>query len=488
MVNECRRLGVKIVPRMMVTSLLTEGGRQGARVAGASGIDNRTGEFYILKARATVDCLAFNQASWLFSSELTGLPYFHPNVVSDGPAIAWRAGAEFTLMEKSAPTTPPGYSFPHYGTGNPKNTWFPCAMVDANGKEIPWVDYRGRPLTDLSQRTRPAPGQKFIAERAPAPEYQCPHLVDDLAERIKAGEFKLPLYADLPGMPEHERRAIWGLMVGEEGRTRIAVLKNYADAGFDPDKDLLQSYVMMGGEPHSGLQQGGFLPQFRTYGPFASPGGLVHDWDLRTNLEGLYAAGSSLFAANYYHHAAATGRYAGRKAAEYALKANDPEIDRSQVEEEKARVYAPIQRKNGLDWKELRAGLCRVMQNYCGEPKNEELLKMGLAWLKDIEDTVLPEVYAPNPHVLMRVLESINMLFCDRLILLSSLERKASSKFLGFMRQDYPSVDPADWHQFITLRQEEGSIRVGRLPIGFWGSLHENYEAHNKEYKGYLKK
>ena len=67
---------------------------------------------------------------------------------------------------------------------------------------------------------------------------------------------------------------------------------------------------------------------------------------------------------------------------------------------------------------------------------------------------MLPEVYAPNPHVLMRVLESINMLFCDRLILLSSLERKASSKFLGFMRHDYPSVDPADWHQFITLRQE----------------------------------
>jgi hypothetical protein len=31
----------------------------------------------------------------------------------------------------------------------------------------------------------------------------------------------LPLYADLPGMAEHERRAIWGLMIGSEGKSKI---------------------------------------------------------------------------------------------------------------------------------------------------------------------------------------------------------------------------------------------------------------------------
>lgn len=484
MIQECKKLGVKIFPRVMITSLLTKGGR----VGGATGVNGRTGAFYVFRAKATIHCLAFSQASWLFSSELTGLPYFHPNVVSDGPAIAWRAGAEFTMMEKSAPTTPPGYSFPHYGTGNPKNTWFPCTMVDARGKEIPWVDYQGKPLTDLSHRTRPASGQKFIAERARSPEYQCPHLIDDLPERIRKGEFTLPLYADLPGMPEMERKVIWGLMVGEEGRTKIAVLKTYTEAGFDPDKDLLQSYMMIGGEAHSGLQQETVLPYFRTYGPFASPGGLVHDWDLRTNLEGLYAAGNALFAANYYHHAAATGRYAGRKAAEFALKVAAPEIDRRRVEEEKVRIYAPIERKNGMDWKELRAGLCRVMQNYCSEPKNEELLKIGLTWLKDIEENVFPEVYAPNPHALIRVLETFNMLFCDHLIIHSSLERKGSSKFLGFARQDYPALDAPEWHKFVTVRQEVGEVRAGELPIGFWGALHESYEDHNKDYRGYLKK
>jgi len=487
MYKQCLKLGVQIYKRVMITSLLTGGAGRTVRVTGATGINVRTGEFFIFRAKATIDCLSFYQGNWLFSSELTGLPYFHPNVVSDGPAVAWRAGAEFTMMEKSTAAPPPGYAFPHYGTGNPRNTWYPCTMVDARGKEIPWVDYRGRPLKDLRDRTRPAEGQKFLAERAPAPQYRCPRLIDDLLEKVRRGEFMLPLYADLPSMPEYERRAIWGLMVGEEGRSKVPVLRTYTEAGFDPDKDLLQSYYLLGGEPHSGLMEGTLLPQFRTYGPFASPGGLVVDWDLRTNLEGFYAAGNALFAGNYYHHAVTTGRYAGRKAAEYALAAEEPKIDMAQVEAEKARVYAPVRRRNGIDWKELRAGLCRIMQNYCGGIKNEELLKIGLIWLKDVEENVFPEVYAPNPHALMRVLESFNMLYCDRLILHASLARKASSKHLGFERQDYAEEDPPEWHKFVTVRQEDGEVRVGELPIGYWGPLAENYESHNRDYRGYLK-
>ena len=65
------------------------------------------------------------------------------------------------------------------------------------------------------------------------------------------------------------------------------------------------------------------------------------------------------------------------------------------------------------------------MQNYCGEPKNEELLKLGYLWFEDIAENVFPEVYAPNPHVLMRVLETFHMLVCDQLIVHASLERKA---------------------------------------------------------------
>ena len=52
--RELKRLGVTIFDRVMATSLLTEGGEQGARVVGATAVNVRTGEFYVFRAKATV--------------------------------------------------------------------------------------------------------------------------------------------------------------------------------------------------------------------------------------------------------------------------------------------------------------------------------------------------------------------------------------------------------------------------------------------------
>lgn len=301
-------------------------------------------------------------------------------------------------------------------------------------------------------------------------------MLPDLEERVKKGEFVLPLYADLTSMSEHERRAIWGLMVGEEGKTKIPVLSTYTGAGFNPDRDLLQSYMFLGGDP----MRGSVRPQERTGGEIGDAGGLVVDWNLRTNLEGLYAAGDALFGVTYHHHAATTGRYAGRKAAEYATKARDPSLARSQVEEEKARVYSPVGSKGEMEWKELNAAICRVMQNYCGAYKNEELLKIGLIWLKDLESNETPSVYADNPHKLMRTLEVFNILTCSQIIIHASVARKASSRYLDFFRLDYPEVDPPKWERWVTVKLEDEKVRTGELPIDFWGSLEENYERHRR--------
>jgi succinate dehydrogenase/fumarate reductase flavoprotein subunit len=474
--KECKRLGVKIYDRTMATSLLTAEGKQGGRVVGATGFNVRTGEFILFKAKATIDCLSRHQRNFVFSSELRGLSSFRPpNIAGDGHAMAWRAGAVFTMMEKTSPTTfGSGYSFPAYGSGNPYNTWFPCTMVDARGKEIPWVDRDGRILKSVSERTRPALGQKFMGERTAVYNYKKPELIPDLEERIKRGEFTLPLYADLPAMPENERRAIWGLMVGEEGKTKVPILQVYTEAGFDPNKDLLQSYQFIRGDQ---MKEVG-LPQERTTGEIADAGGLVVDWDLRTTLEGLYAAGDALFAANYFYHAATTGRYAGRKAAEYSRRVDESLISKKQVEEEKARVYGLITRRDGIEWKELNAAICRVMQNYCSEPKNEELMRIGSLWLEDLEENETTKASADNPHQLMRTLEVVDILACSQMVIQASLARRASSRFLNFVRLDYPLLDPPEWHKWITIRLANGEVETGELPIDFWGPLEENYEAH----------
>jgi len=472
--KECKRLGIRIVDRVMATGLLTEAGKTGNRVVGATGLHSRTGEFFVFKAKAVINCMSRHQRNWCFSTELRGNANFRPTqIAGDGHAMAWRAGAEFTMMEKSLPTSfASGNVLQPYSHGNALNTWSPCTMVDAKGKEIPWVDRDGKMLETVWDRSRPAPGQKYMGERTLIYKHKRPGLIPDLEERVKNGEFTLPLYADLPAMPEPERKAIWGLMVGEEGKTKIPIHGYYTEAGFDPDKDLMQSYMFLGSDP----MRSPVRPQDRTGGEIGDAGGLIVDWNLMTNLDGLFAAGDALFAANYHYHAAATGRYAGRKAAEFSMNIGEPELSRGQVGEQKAWVYAPLETDGDLEWKELNAALCRVMQNYCGEYKNEELLKLGLVWLDDLKRNEAPRVCVDTPHQLMRTLEVLNILTCDEMIVHASIARKASSPYLGFFRLDYPESDPSEWHKWITLRMEADQVVAGEMSHDFWRPLAENYE------------
>jgi succinate dehydrogenase/fumarate reductase flavoprotein subunit len=205
---------------------------------------------------------------------------------------------------------------------------------------------------------------------------------------------------------------------------------------------------------------------------------------LRTTLEGLYAAGEQMFAPAAHGYAASTGRYAGRKAAAYAFHASRPPISRDQITREKARVYAPIKKKEGIEWKELHAGISRMMQYFCSEYKTEKLLTMGLNALNEIEQDFVPKLYALDPHKLLRSIEDLSILTFSKLIIHGSLARKASSQPLNFQRIDYPKMDPPEWKKFITLKLANSKIEVGELPLAYWGNLKENYEAHNKDYKG----
>jgi hypothetical protein len=69
-----------------------------------------------------------------------------------------------------------------------------------------------------------------------------PRLLPDWQERVRKGEFALPIYADIPSLPPLERKALWGMMIAQEARTLIPIYYTYNQAGFDPDKDMLQYY------------------------------------------------------------------------------------------------------------------------------------------------------------------------------------------------------------------------------------------------------
>jgi len=170
--------------------------------------------------------------------------------------------------------------------------------------------------------------------------------------------------------------------------------------------------------------------------------------------------------------------------AAYAKRAGEPAVDRKQIEEEKARVYAPVKRKDGTGWKELQAGLCRIMQDYCGEYKSEETLKMGLRWLKSIRESEAEHVFARNPHELARTLECLVRLRVGEIVMHSSLARKASILNPEFKRMEYPETDSPESEKFVTIRQKDKEVNVGELPLNYWllppyaPTYKENYERY----------
>ena len=485
----CKRLGVRILDRTAATGLLTSGGQHGGRVVGATGVNCRTGAFVVVKAAAVILATSRPQRIWTFSSELRGLSTFRPpSDAGNGYAMAWRIGAKLTMMEKSMRSAfGSAYSFPAYGSGNAINTWYPCNIIDANGKAVPWVDCNGRLLESVSERCRPAEGQKFFimgggSSSLPHPglkQYLGPKPIPDLEQRMLRGEFSPPFYADLTSMPDSERRVIWGLMVGNEGKTRIPVMKTYMQSGFDPDKDMLQTYDFLRG---SGMREP-VVPQERTFGESGVCGGLLVDWDLMSNVPGLFGAGDLVFGGQDHSHAAATGRYAGARAALFARRQAAGELCAEQIAREKQRVYAPLAKQGArsLDWKELNAGIARVMQNYCSEPKNDELLRLAQDWLMDIEENEAPLAAADNPHKLMRTLDVLDILTCAKIITEACLARHASSTHLHFNRIDFPSLDPPEWHKWITLRKGSRGTEIDDMPIAFWGGLERNYRPRHRE-------
>ena len=478
MEKECRRLGVKIVDRVMVTSLLTEGGKNGAKCVGATGVHTRTGEFYVFSSKAAIITMSRPARVWLFSAAYPGLCEFRPMcTIGDGHAMGWRVGAEFNMMEKSvrAEFSSAGRSFPPYSAGNNHNTWYPASLIDAEGKEIPYADRDGNILTNVEQRFQPAEGQHYFLKGGNIEQakyaYDGPETLP--YDKLKEMGYKLPFYADLSRMPEMERKVIWGMMVGEEGKTKIPILQNYTQRGFDPAKHMLQSYG-------TGWQSAAFLGQERQL--FGAPGGIMHDWDLKTNIDGIYAAGDQLFASDCCGFACATGYYAGRKAADWAATVDFTEPDAQEIDREEARLYAPMYVEDGMEWRELNMAISKCMQNYCGAVKCEDLLKEGLDLLESYERDAVPRLCCSNPHELMRTHEVLDILEVSKLILNACLLRKSSSAPLCFERSDYPEIDPAEDRKFITIRQENGEIVRGEVPHRYFGDIEEEYLRRNGDY------
>jgi succinate dehydrogenase/fumarate reductase flavoprotein subunit len=316
------------------------------------------------------------------------------------------------------------------------------------------------------------------------PKYKLALMETDVPEKLKSGEYKQPFYTDLTRLGPNSRDIMWRLMLAHEGKCRVPIYEQFTKWGFDPAKHKLQ-YPIADYSQFMSFETAWAGAQHTPHNWKGSSGGLTVDWRLQTTLPGLFAAGDGPIASQGCHGESHTaGRYAGRQAAVFAQKNEAIEPDADQIAKAKARVYAPLEAKGDIGWKELNYAVSRLMDDHCSDYLTEHTLDMGIRRIKDLLDVEGERMYANNPHELVRAFESYSIGELAIAVMEGAKARKASNHILGFFRDDYKE-EPEEWHKFVGIsRQEDDSVNVRLFPTDYHlqgeysSDLEENYQRY----------
>jgi succinate dehydrogenase/fumarate reductase flavoprotein subunit len=391
--RQLKKTRVEITNRLVATRLLVSDGR----IAGAMAFDCRTAEFHVIRAKAVV--LATGAAGRLglpASGYLFGT-YENPTNAGDGYSMAWHAGAELTGIE--------------------------CFQINPLIKDYngPACAYVTGPFGGYTANNR---GERFIEC-----DYWSGQMMWEFHQELEGG--RGPVFLKLDHLAEETISTIETILHTNERPSRG---RFHTGRGTDYRHDMVEMHIS-----EIGLCSG------------HSASGVWVDEHARTTVPGLYAAGDlACVPHNYMLGAFVYGRFAGEDAARYCGEHAHAVVDAGQVEAERARVFAPLARSNGLPPAQVEYKLRRMVNDYLQPPKLARKMEIGLSRFEEIHED-LDLLHAPGPHELMRAMEVHAIRDCAEMAARASLFRTESRWGLYHARADYPERDDANWRVHVQV-------------------------------------
>lgn len=386
--RQLKRTRVEITNRIIATRLLKAAD---GSVNGVMGFDSRTADFHVVRAKAVIlACGAAGRLGLPSSGYLMGT-YENPTNAGDGYVMAYHAGAELANLEC--------YQI------NP-------LIKDYNGPACAYV------TGPLGGYTANGDGERFIEC-----DYWSGQMMLEFYQELQGG--KGPVFLKLDHLAEETIQNIETILHGNERPSRGQF---HAGRGTDYRKDMIEMHI----------SEIGFCSGH-------SASGVHVNAKAETTVPGLYAAGDMAAVPHNYMLGAFTyGWFAGENAAERASQLDFSPVDQEQIEAEKRRVYAPLQRDHGLPPLQVEYKLRRFVNDYLQPPKVTRKYEIGLKRFEEIgEDIGL--IHARNPHELMRAAEVSVIRDCAEMAARASLFRTESRWGLYHLRVDYPERNDADW-------------------------------------------
>ena len=407
--RQLRRRQVTLSQRFMATRLLV--GPDG-RVAGAIGVNTRTSEFLVIRAKAVILCagaagrLGLPASGYLFGT------YENPANCGDGYAMAYHAGAELTNLE--------------------------CFQINPLIKDYngPACAYVTGPFGGYTANNK---GARFIEC-----DYWSGQMMLEFYRELQSGNG--PVFLKIDHLAEETIREIETILHTNERPSRG---RFHARRGTDYRTQMVEMHISEIGFCSGHSASGVWVDEFA-----------------RTTVPGLYAAGDmGSVPHNYMLGAFVNGGIAGRDAARYALETELAPVDRAAIAAEQERVLAPTRREDGLTPNEMEYKTRRMVNDYLQPPKITRKMEIGLRRFAEVRED-LQQLVARDPHELMRALELQSILDCAEMAATASLYREESRWGLYHYRADFPERNQADWFCHTQLKKDDlGGMQCHKRPV-----------------------
>lgn len=416
-----RRSNITVIEDAIATKLLVAGNR----AVGAIVLNIRTGEIFLVEAKATV--LASGGLGELFANS-DNCPFgMRGHASGMGYALAYHAGAELIDME----------------------------MVQFTGNQLypPWL--LGNPALLVSMC-----GGKYI--NALGEEFMKLPLPRDAIQRLAYKEIKEGrgterggVYIDLTASPlsreEIEEQLKLSLAV-EIGKERWKLIQEMSADNPDPRNWKIE---------------------FTPGGAHFFMGGVKINEKCETNIEGLYAAGevsggvhgANRMGGNALVEIIVFGARAGRYAGEFAKNVDWTKPEECLLKDEHERLMGFF-KERGVNANTLIDRLAILMANKVGVARTEGELKKALAEIEYLRTNYLPQVRATRGlRYNLGWVEAIQipyMLDLAEMITRSAIFRTESRG--AHYREDFPESD-SSWLKHTRIMKKDGTINLGTAPI-----------------------
>ena len=411
--EEVRRRDIAVMEEVFVTNLLMSNGR----AVGAFGIEYKTSDFLLFRAKATVLAAGGTGRIYEFTSNAA-------QDTGDGYAMAYRAGASLIDMEMFQ-FHPTGMLVPESARG--------ILVTEA-------VRGEGGTLTNKNN-------ERFMKRYDPklmelsGRDVVARSLATEVLEgrgTPHGGVYLSVVHLD-PKIIEERLRTMY---------------KQFLDTGVDIRKEPMEvaptAHHLMGG--------------------------LFVDEEAATDVKGLWAAGEvaggiqggNRLGGNALLDTQVFGKRAGENAAKYAKGVGQMSVDQKDVEKEIKHIHTFLDRRRGIRPVDVKARLAELMWNKVGIFRTRSELQEAVQEIERIQREQLPQLYVTGTgtrynHELIEALEIENMVLTAEMITRAALMREESRG--AHFRRDFPKTDNKKWFLNIVVRQENGRMTFNKNPV-----------------------